>query len=352
MTAWPKDTDAELKAFYGDPGTTQRERVIWESANLVYVPIPWNAYRAWDLTKPSVAVRVHRKIQIPVELALHDVWVNVAKESQTEIEKLGMHKVGGAHEHRFIRGGSRLSNHAFGCAIDWNPDQNQMGAKGNMDPRVRACFERQGAIWLRHDPMHVQFADSPKAMVRVALPWTKQPPPGVKYIEKHISKPELSSSIDKPVSVQPVHTGMTEWVKISQPSIEGFEDFRAEPYWDFGQYSHGFGLKCEKNTPPITREKAREMLTAYLTAKAREIAPLIKVKITPNQGAALLSLVYNIGITNFSKSTLLKLLNSADVLGAAAQFHVWNKGTIGGVKKTLPGLINRRAAEKKLFLTP
>ena len=351
---WPRDNDAELKAFYGDPGTTQRERVIWESANLVYVPIPWKCFLAYDPTKPVAAIRFHRKCQTYLGAALDDLWLNEAKQSQEQIEAWGMHLFGGGHQHRLITNGNRLSTHAFACATDWATDQNRMGTKGTIPPVVRACFERQGAIWLRNDPMHCQWADSPKAMPRVALPWTAKPPPGVKYIEKHIAKPELSSSIDKPVSVQPVHTGMAKWIEIATPLIKRWESFRAKRYPDGRQYSIGYGQNADhyKDSDEITEQQASEMLASHLHELARKIAPLIKVKITANQGAALLSLAYNIGVQNLGKSTLLKLLNSADVLGAAGQFGVWIKATIGGVKKTLPGLINRRAAEKKLFLTP
>ena len=181
-------------------------------------------------------------------------------------------------------------------------------------------------------------------------PWTKQPPPGVKYIEKHIAKPELSSSIDKPVSVQPVHTGMAKWIEIATPLIKRWESFRAKRYPDGRQYSIGYGQNADhyKDSDEITEQQASEMLASYLHDLAKKIAPLIKVKITPNQGASLVMLSYNIGIAAFAKSTLLKLLNSADILGAASEFGKWVKAN----GKTIPGLINRRAAEKKLFLTP
>lgn len=65
------------------------------------------------------------------------------------------------------------------------------------------------------------------------------------------------------------------------------------------------------------------------------------------QLAALLSLFYNLGEANFSKSTLLRKLRAGDLVGAAAQFLVWNKG--GKPLKVLPGLVERRAKEKALF---
>jgi hypothetical protein len=73
---------------------------------------------------------------------------------------------------------------------------------------------------------------------------------------------------------------------------------------------------------------------------------VVKVPLTQNQFDALVSLVYNIGQTAFSNSTLLKKLNAKDYQGAADQFLRWNKG--GG--KVMKGLVRRREAERALFL--
>lgn len=70
------------------------------------------------------------------------------------------------------------------------------------------------------------------------------------------------------------------------------------------------------------------------------------VPLSQNQFDALVSLVYNIGETAFSNSTLLKKLNAKDYQGAADQFPRWNKG--GG--QVLKGLVRRRADERDLFL--
>ncbi len=64
-----------------------------------------------------------------------------------------------------------------------------------------------------------------------------------------------------------------------------------------------------------------------------------------NEFDALCSLCFNIGCTAFAGSTLVRLLNSGDYDGAAAQFHVWNKQK----GRVLNGLVVRREAEAKLF---
>ena len=62
---------------------------------------------------------------------------------------------------------------------------------------------------------------------------------------------------------------------------------------------------------------------------------------------ALVSLCYNIGCTNFSKSTLAKMLNEGEApIDVADQFLRWNKA--GG--KVVNGLTTRREAERLFFL--
>jgi lysozyme len=66
------------------------------------------------------------------------------------------------------------------------------------------------------------------------------------------------------------------------------------------------------------------------------------------QGAfdACVSFSFNAGLGNFQRSTIRMKINRGDWEGAAQAFMQWTKG--GG--KELPGLVNRRKAEIKLFL--
>ena len=66
---------------------------------------------------------------------------------------------------------------------------------------------------------------------------------------------------------------------------------------------------------------------------------------TQGQFDAMVCLAYNIGVHAFSGSTLLRKFNSGDILGAQAQFSVWNRA--GG--RPMLGLARRRSAEAALF---
>ena len=98
----------------------------------------------------------------------------------------------------------------------------------------------------------------------------------------------------------------------------------------------------------ITAEQAQKWLEITTSKDAAEIKNLVKVPLNNNQLNALISFTYNVGLGAFKASSLLRLLNSgADKSTVADQFDRWVFDN--GVK--VKGLINRRNAEKKLFLS-
>lgn len=98
----------------------------------------------------------------------------------------------------------------------------------------------------------------------------------------------------------------------------------------------------------ITRERAEGFLREDLAAAERAVMQYVKVPLSENQRSAVLSLVFNIGAGAFSRSRLLRLLNQREYTLAAAQFLRW----VHAKGRRIPGLVNRRTREMKLFLTP
>lgn len=96
---------------------------------------------------------------------------------------------------------------------------------------------------------------------------------------------------------------------------------------------------------------------ALLLKDMNEIyAPIVRkyVKVPLSQGEfnALTDFVYNVGETNFRKSTLLKLVNQREYDLAALEFRKWNK--VNGKNCDIPankcaGIPKRRAWEEAMF---
>lgn len=131
--------------------------------------------------------------------------------------------------------------------------------------------------------------------------------------------------------------------------IKRFEGLRLEAYRDSVSiptigYGHTHGVKMGD---VITGAQADAFLREDLQVAELTINTNVKVKLTQGQFDALASFVFNLGLGNFVKSTLLKKLNTGDYAGAADEFGKWVNA--GG--KKLPGLVKRRAAEREVFLT-
>ncbi len=97
----------------------------------------------------------------------------------------------------------------------------------------------------------------------------------------------------------------------------------------------------------ISEEDATALLMEDVFPAESAVNQYVSVEINQQQVDALISFIFNVGVSAFKKSTLLKLLNQGDYLGAAEQLLRWcyDNGT------RIQGLANRREAERELFLS-
>lgn len=135
--------------------------------------------------------------------------------------------------------------------------------------------------------------------------------------------------------------------------LKKLEGFRPFPYRDQAGYSTiGYGTRIAQNKdgtftiPSVTEESATQLLLEKATPVIAGINHVVIVSLNQNQFDALVCFAYNVGENAFNTSTLLRLLNLGDYIGAANQFDRW---VFDGGKES-EGLKNRRAAEKQLFL--
>lgn len=133
--------------------------------------------------------------------------------------------------------------------------------------------------------------------------------------------------------------------------IKRFEGFEPKAYLcPAGVLTIGYGSTGKHVTrgQTITQAEATALLAKDVVRFENAVNKL-GVTLTQNQFDALVAFVYNVGEGSFNASTLVKRLKAGDMVGAAAQFGVWNKARVKGVLTVLNGLTRRRAAEAALF---
>ena len=121
--------------------------------------------------------------------------------------------------------------------------------------------------------------------------------------------------------------------------------------WTIG-YGHTLGVK---RGDTCTKEQAMEWLREDVREAEAAVNRLVKVPLTQGQFDALVSFVFNVGADEdtdtlaegLGDSTLLRMLNSGDYVGAAVQFDRWNKND----GKVMAGLTRRRKDEREMFET-
>lgn len=95
-----------------------------------------------------------------------------------------------------------------------------------------------------------------------------------------------------------------------------------------------------------TKEQCDEKLAARLVEFNEGVNSCVFVELPDTRRAALVSLSYNIGVSAFCKSTVVRKLNAGDVQGGCDAMLMWNK--VNGV--VWRGLTNRRQKERALCL--
>lgn len=131
--------------------------------------------------------------------------------------------------------------------------------------------------------------------------------------------------------------------------IKKFEGCKLTAYLcPAGVLTIGYGHTREvQEGQVITVELAERLLKDDIGEAEEDIRKVLKVTLNVNQMAAIVSFVFNFGLTKFASSTLLRRLNEGRLSEASMEFLKWNKSC----GKVLPGLTKRRQAEKALFLT-
>lgn len=161
---------------YNDDGSLNAK---WESDSIVDLVPPYPMRTAWGDSRLVTRIRCHRLVADSLKACLTEIYDSARLQvkrkygfdKSTEfynaktaalLAELGLDQYGGAYEFRVQRGSDKISDHAYGAAIDLDPAHNAFRTKGRMPDWVVALFAKHGWSWGgdfgggRQDPMHFQ----------------------------------------------------------------------------------------------------------------------------------------------------------------------------------------------------
>jgi D-alanyl-D-alanine carboxypeptidase-like protein len=155
----PPDGLDQIRSAFGDifqyilPDHTLDPR--WQSEFLTLIELPFSMPLSWD------------KSRLVTQMTCHKIVAKTFSAVFGAIKNAGLQEkitsFGGCFSFRPQRTGAKLSTHAWGIAVDLNPETNQQGTAGSMDAEVVTIFMQAGFSWggdwegRVRDPMHFQF---------------------------------------------------------------------------------------------------------------------------------------------------------------------------------------------------
>lgn len=135
--------------------------------------------------------------------------------------------------------------------------------------------------------------------------------------------------------------------------LEAYADIGGIPTIGYGTTLYPTGIRV-KFGDKINQEQADIAFRFDVNKLGKVLSNLITTPLNDNQQTALMSLVYNIGVTAFKTSTLRKLLSDSQTAFSGElikeQWFKWNKYHIDGKLKISKGLRTRRQKEWDLWI--
>lgn len=165
-TNWPRQR--EVPNYFGaiEIGKDGLPTERWQNRFLTQIRLPYPMRLSWDHDTVVRSITCHKSVARDLSNILGEILEYYG--SVAAVKEARMDLYGGCYNFRRMRGGSNLSMHSYGIAIDIDPERNPLGRKwepdkGMMPEAVIAIFKRHGWTWggdwkSPADPQHFQAA--------------------------------------------------------------------------------------------------------------------------------------------------------------------------------------------------
>ena len=125
---------------YGQPNQTG-------CGYLTQINLPYPMRLAWDKNVIVNKMSCHRDIATALINVFKDILNHYGLE---EIKRLGIDLFGGCFNYRAMRGGSSFSVHAWGLAVDLDPDRNKLKETSKTARFARPEYKAMIDIFYKH----------------------------------------------------------------------------------------------------------------------------------------------------------------------------------------------------------
>lgn len=130
---WPLQTQSEVTAFFGEVGKRQ-----------VMLELPYTHKLAWDKTQHISRYSCHEKVHDSLKRILTRVLEHYGEE---RIQALRLDLFGGCYNKRKKKGGTNWSMHAWGVAVDYDPENNRFRWGWERASFARSEYDVWWNIW-------------------------------------------------------------------------------------------------------------------------------------------------------------------------------------------------------------
>lgn len=133
-------TQAQIEAKYGKANPTGKGYLVW-------LDLPYSMYLNWQTKTRVKRIQCHKLVHDRLKAVFQEILDTYGID---EIKKLQLDDYGGCFNYRLMRGGTKLSTHSWGIAIDLDPDRNLLHETSKTARFARPEYKQFIDIWYKH----------------------------------------------------------------------------------------------------------------------------------------------------------------------------------------------------------
>lgn len=133
-------TSKQALAKYGKPNKTGE-------GYLTTIKLPYPMFLNWETKTYINSLQCHKEVAASLVAIFKDI---LAHYGLAEIKRLQLDDYGGCFNYREMRGGSELSLHSWGIAVDLDPDRNLLRETSKTARFARPEYKAMIDIFYKH----------------------------------------------------------------------------------------------------------------------------------------------------------------------------------------------------------